>query len=231
MSHSLPVRSTTFGARAFLAFAVVAFVVVVVPTASATVGTLVITANTVLTEDHQGTVIVAADNVTFDCAGHTVSGPGNGYGDIGIVLDGRTGVVVRNCNVTGFDNGLIVVGFSGPSTNNTLMQNTAYGNLSSGFALNRANATTLSGDTSNDTGDNGFGAYQSYQNVFTGNRASNNQKGFAIELATENRFSDNTATGNRQNGFQILGSDRNTLRANNADGNNGSAVTDEHSVE
>src|SRR3954453_22380823 len=126
--------------------AVVAAAVVLVPSAAATTGTLIVTTNTVLTDDHQGSVVVAADNVTLDCAGHTVSGPGNAYGDMGIVLDGRTGVVVKNCRVTGFDNGLIVVGASGPSTNNTLTHNTAYGNLSSGFALNRATTTTLSGN-------------------------------------------------------------------------------------
>src|SRR5438045_7044281 len=131
----------------YLVLLVVLFMAAPGAAAGASTGTLIVTSNTVMTDDHQGTVIIAADNVTLDCAGHTISGPGNGYGDMGIVLDGRTGVVVKNCRVTGFDNGLIVVGFAGPSTDNTLSQNVAYGNSSSGFALNRAAATTLAGNT------------------------------------------------------------------------------------
>jgi hypothetical protein len=38
-------------------------------TASATSGTLVITSNTTLTEDHTGNIVIGADGVTLDCAG------------------------------------------------------------------------------------------------------------------------------------------------------------------
>src|SRR6266496_1058476 len=50
------VRPSKFAARAFLAFAVFAFVVAFVPTASGTSGGLYLTSDTTLTEDHYGTI-------------------------------------------------------------------------------------------------------------------------------------------------------------------------------
>ena len=35
-----------------------------------------ITTDTVLTEDHIGQVTLTASDITLDCAGHTISGPG-----------------------------------------------------------------------------------------------------------------------------------------------------------
>jgi len=43
--------------------------------AHASSGTMVITTDTTLTEDHQGNILVSANKVTLDCAGHVVSGP------------------------------------------------------------------------------------------------------------------------------------------------------------
>src|SRR5947208_2387617 len=83
--------------------------------------TWVITANTTLTADHQGPVVIGADGITLDCAGHTVSGSGSG---IGIVLTGRTGVIVQNCDVTGFYLGIYLDG----ATNNVLLGNEAASN-------------------------------------------------------------------------------------------------------
>ncbi len=52
-------------------------------------------------------VIILADNITFDCNNSTFTGDGTG---VGILVQGRSGVTVRNCKVHGFDVGLYVVG-------------------------------------------------------------------------------------------------------------------------
>ncbi len=70
----------------------------------ATSGTLTITTNTTLTETHDGNIIIAADNVTLDCAEHLVTGSG-----IGILLQDRQGVTVKNCRVAHFTNGIVLV--------------------------------------------------------------------------------------------------------------------------
>lgn len=47
-----------------------------VPVAANTSGTMYISADTTLTEDHDGRIEIVADNVTLDCAGHLLTGPG-----------------------------------------------------------------------------------------------------------------------------------------------------------
>jgi len=40
--------------------------------ASATTGTWIITTSTTLTEDHQGPVVIGAEQTTLNCSGHTI---------------------------------------------------------------------------------------------------------------------------------------------------------------
>jgi hypothetical protein len=69
---------------------------VLVGSSSATTGGLVITSSTTLSEDHQGNVLIDADGVTLDSAGHLISGRGVAL-DAGIFLGGRANVTVKNC--------------------------------------------------------------------------------------------------------------------------------------
>jgi len=55
-------------------------------------------------EYHQP-VIIMADNITFDCNGSTFIGDKTG---VGILLQRRSGVTIRNCRVRNFDVGLYV---------------------------------------------------------------------------------------------------------------------------
>lgn len=55
-------------------------------------------------EYHQG-VIVMGDNITFDCNGSTFIGDKTG---VGILLQRRAGVTIRNCRVRNFDVGMYV---------------------------------------------------------------------------------------------------------------------------
>ncbi len=65
--------------------------------------------DTTLTADCEGGIIIGltGDNITLDCAGHTVTGPGFGGG---IRVYNRTGVTVQNCTVTNFDTGFDIGG-------------------------------------------------------------------------------------------------------------------------
>ncbi len=76
--------------RAIVFFALILAALGLAPAAGAdTSGTLVITTNTKLGANHDGNIIIAADNVTLDCAGHTVTGAGVGYG---ILIQDQVGV-------------------------------------------------------------------------------------------------------------------------------------------
>ncbi|MBI4786599.1 MAG: right-handed parallel beta-helix repeat-containing protein [Chloroflexi bacterium] len=51
-------------------------------------------------------VIIAADNITLNCSNSSFIGDGIG---VGILIEGRTAVTIRNCKVRGFDVGMYVV--------------------------------------------------------------------------------------------------------------------------
>lgn len=88
-----------------------------------------ITQSTVLTADvgpcPDNGIIVGADNIVLDLAGHRVFGtPGAGDG-AGILLRHRQGVTVRNGTVELFDGGVVILGGSG----NTVMRMNANDNI------------------------------------------------------------------------------------------------------
>ncbi len=60
---------------------------------------------------------VGADDIVLDCDGHHIRGSGAG---VGILLDGRAGVIVRNCHVEDFDDGLRMI----DTTGNRITDNT-----------------------------------------------------------------------------------------------------------
>ena len=182
-----------------------------------TVGTLFINTNTTLTENHNGDIIIGVDGVTLDCAGYTVTGPGDG---LGIFLDNRTGVTVKNCDVTNFSEGIAISGQGG----NTLTGNIARLNSYAGISLGGSDGNTLDGNQAND---NGFGAHATFgfllvgssNNVLTNNSASDNgETNFGLEVdSNDNMLSDNTASGGSR-GFAPVESTGNTFHANTATG-------------
>lgn len=69
--------------------------------------TIILTADTVLTEDVYETIQIDADGITLDCDGHYVYG--NGFGD-GIYVAEKSYVTIKNCNVSDWRNGIYVYG-------------------------------------------------------------------------------------------------------------------------
>src|SRR5262245_20858311 len=97
--------STSFFYRWYTVFVVVLVLAfAVTPTALASSGTMLVSTNTTLTEDHYGNVLVTNSNVTLDCAGHVVFGPGVPGFNGGINVDvGLDRVTVKRCGVTAFN--------------------------------------------------------------------------------------------------------------------------------
>ena len=90
---------------------------------------LVVTQDTKLTGDvgpcpGHG-IVVAADNITLDLGGFTVFGSQTPMEQAGVLLDGVTGVTVKNGTVTGFDAGVAIEGGGG----NTVTGITATNNV------------------------------------------------------------------------------------------------------
>jgi len=191
--------------------------------------TLTITRDTTLTKDYfNTTIVIAADDITLDGDGHTISGPGKwvGIGDpdidpdeqptnktIGILLEGRTGVTVKNCHVTGFGTGFLLNGSDG----NTLQGNTANNNRG-GFDLGDSDGNTLEANTATNNRMTGFDLFESHGNSFEANTATNNAFGFMIFESSWNSFEANTAN-NNEYGFTPTDSADNTFRDNTANSN------------
>ena len=194
----------------------VALLVMLALTASvapaSTTGTLEITTNTTLTEDHYGEIVIGADNITLDCAGHSVTKI-DGY-DLGVKIKSYTGVTVKNCTVSGFDGGGFVVYTSG----NKLVNNTATANPGPGFQIQSASGNTLVGNKADNNNHGGFKLNNAFLNVLRGNSASGNvPNGFGLlDGSSNNLLTGNSATANDQSGFYISGGSDNTLRANSA---------------
>jgi len=185
--------------------------------------TLTITTDTTLTEDYFGQIIIEADGVTLDGDGHMIIGPSPGiyihdpnikWGvTIGILLEGRTGVTVKNCRVTGFATGFYLY----DSDENTLQGNTANDNAHDGFVLALSSNNTLLNNTANGNGDGdvtGFVLERSFGNTLQGNTANDNWRGFSLEECDGNIFEANTAKGNTESAFMVWGSS-NTFFHNN----------------
>jgi parallel beta-helix repeat protein len=213
--------------------------------ATASSGTLTITSSTTLTEDHYGNIVIDADNVTLDCAGHTVFGPGDSGFSGGInVAGGRAGVIVRQCTVTGFNvNGI----FAGGASDGRYEANVIYGNAAHGMHLDNGSNNVVVGNTSRSSGGIGIVLTRatqsriegntvqgntlwagialfdgSHDNLVANNTALRNGLGFVVEDATSNELRGNTANLNGGSGFLLIrGANNNLLESNTANGNGG----------
>jgi parallel beta-helix repeat protein len=165
--------------------------------AFATTGTMSITANTILTEDHFGKIIISANGVTLDCKNFKVVGTGTGHG---IDIDGRLGVSVKFCHTQNFG-----VGFNLQNSSNTILfKNSSTQNFSTSggfFIKNCHNRIMISRNTS-------------FRNI--------RGRGFAIESSSGVIISKNNAHHNGFRGIQV-GNSSNILLEKNEASNNGSA--------
>jgi len=184
---------------------------------SASSGTLVITQNTTLTEDHIGNISLDADNITLDCAGHTVSGPGVIYLNGGINGYSRTGITVKRCVVTVFQhNGIYVSGSGGRYEGNLL-----YGNQNHGMALDVGSGNVVIQNTSRSNGGIGIVLTSMTDSLVANNTVQDNRwSGIALfGDPSGNTLRSNTSNLNRQKGFWLTDSGENIVESNTAVGN------------
>jgi parallel beta-helix repeat protein len=184
-------------------------------------------------------IIIGADNITLDLNGFTVSGtaaPGEGAG---ILLDGRSGVSVRNVQVTLFDAGVVIAGGSRNTVNRILAQDnignrtTDYGD---GIALFSSSNNTIMGNVVRHNGlYDGIGLVgNSDNNLIDSNAVQDNNvqstptlvddMGIRVEGpgAGGNTVRNNSVTGNGLDGiivFPFAGNTGNTVQRNVTRGN------------
>jgi parallel beta-helix repeat protein len=213
------------------------------PSSASALVALVVTSDTTLAADYYGSIVIDADNVTLDCAGWRVIGANDSDG---IVIDGHSGVAVRNCVVQQFVYGIVVRsssaglleynevrwnGLSGidvtGSVDVTVRQNTMHENgFDAGYSgidvEYGSSNVVVSGNTSWGNAGNGFYTYRSSNLLFDNNDAFSNSQGFDLDLeVTDSTFSNNRAMNNGGNGVTSVTSDDNRFIANDVSGNGG----------
>ncbi len=191
-------------------------------TAGATSGTLYVSSNTTLGEDHHGQIVVSADNVTLNCGGYAVLGPG----PTGIWVNGRSHVTVRNCLVSGFGSGIILQ----QSPSSLVTGNTVTDNGGVGIGSYSLTGSTFSNNTASRNAmgfyvtPTGVAGQLSADNTLAGNTASGNSMyGFALIDLQDSDVVANTASDNAWDGFAAwswkTGVFADTFVANRSDGN------------
>ena len=172
-----------------------------------TTGLLIITKDTNLKAEHDGKIRIDTDGITLNCTSHNVTGDGTG---IGINLAGRTGVTVKNCNVTEFGWGFFLQG----SRDNILRHNSANENQY-GFVLRfGAISNTLHQNEANENGSTGFFLWtNTKENQLINNSAKRNgEYGYYLIAASENTLKGNTSENNPRRGFNLHTSSDNNLK-------------------
>jgi parallel beta-helix repeat protein len=206
---------------------------------SASSGTLTITTSTTLHADHHGTVFIAGDNVTLDCAGHRISSSDEAA-PVGIVIDWSTGVTVKHCVVSGFaDNGIYAAGGAdlrlegnvitgngshgahlNAMSGGVVVENTARDNAGIGFVLTASPGTRIEGNTAQRNSRAGVALLEGTSDVTVANNTViGSLRGLEVEAAANSTLRGNTATGN-ETGVLVMDASPGSLIADNVASNN-----------
>jgi parallel beta-helix repeat protein len=188
----------------------VAFVttLLVLPAVPATASTdpWVMTEDTKLTEDHFGPIVVGADGITLNCAGHSVIS--QAWDFWGIDLENRSDVTIKNCQLGGFNTAIVLRG----SHNNVLSRNSVGGNAT-GIHLGDSHHNVLSHNLADGARFEGFVLVGSDDNVVRGNTAQGSGRGFFIG-GDNNLLVDNASEHTHNGGGFTVGGTGNRLHRN-----------------
>jgi parallel beta-helix repeat protein len=176
--------------------------------ASAYVPISEINVDTTLTADHPGGIAFKADNVTLDCGGYSIIEDHVSDEGVGILMEGLTGLTVKNCRVIGFMHGVHLSQVSESVVKNTTIEAPAESYPTSSEDSNEVYGFYI-----------GQGGFPSHHNVFEGNTVSGAEHGFWITGSHHNTFDGNTATGNSGVGMVLFSADSNIIKNNTASGN------------
>jgi len=206
-----------------------------------------ITENTILYNDVANCsgngIVIGSDNITLDCAGHTISGVGlitiNAFGvKNGNAFGGEHGydnVIIKNCNIFNFTMGVSLFDVQNSTvTGNNISYNHCYGKIKCssagwGIVIDTLHNSTISDNFLSKNYQSGISMGHSNGNLISNNTVLFSSNGWAgIDLSTDNFFntiSGNTITGN-SGGLKIYnccgatGGANNTISNNNFDANN-----------
>ena len=139
-------------------------------------------------------ILVLRDDIVIDGAGHTVQGAETTF-SMGISLNGRSGITIRNLVITAFDYGIFLY----QSSNNKIIGSDITTNYYGIWLLiSSGNNITANEATANSAF--GIGLYSSSNNDIQGNNVTYNGNGIGLDSTSSNNniFHNNFETNNFQ---------------------------------
>lgn len=159
----------------------------------------VITQDTTLTANFTGNILIAADDVTLNCDGYSISPAVYPSEGAGICLEGWDRASIQSCQVQGFPTGIMLK----RSSDSSLMENTTSDNQH-GYDLREAPGIFATENSANYNSGWGFRFLNSERATITNNIASqNNSSGFYLRRSPQSTVTGNTASDNRGNGIRV----------------------------
>jgi parallel beta-helix repeat protein len=146
---------------------------------------------------------VTTDNVTIDCAGHSITGDG-GTNDWGIHSLANS-TTITNCILQQFYNSVRLES----SNNHTVTNNKIFNNSLVGIMVASSNNNNIVNNDVNSSGD-GIRLSNSESNLITSNNLTNNTKGIFLSGSSNNTLTENIIN-NNSNGISLSASSNNTL--------------------
>ncbi len=168
------------------------------------------TSTCTLTQDLTESVEITANGTTLDCNNHSITGSESG---LGINLIYKRDIVVEECNVTNFSEGIRLWG----SHSNTLSNNMINSNVWDGIDLYGSDNNTISDNIIPDNFD-GISLDLSDNNIISGNTTtlqSFHHVGIDLSRSHNNTLISNTLANNGYYGISLGFSSGNTLIDNN----------------
>ena len=185
-------------------------------------------------------LIVAASNITLDLNGFTISGGPAGEAGPGILLDGTTGVTVKNGTVTQFDAGVSIEGGSGNTVTamKVLDNRSNFGDYGDGIIMFQSNSNKITNNQVRNNGPyDGIGVLRGAFNVIDSNQITDNNQsttntaGIRLENLGFSASNDNIVTNNLVSnsgtfGIQVFaGGSRNQIKFNQSVNNTLDGIT------
>jgi large repetitive protein len=174
-------------------------------------------------------LVIGADNITVDLAGHSISGV-NAAGSEGIANDGHPGVLIKNGTIENFFlNGVGLRGAPRSTVSNLTIRKIGAGGVegdaSAGVLVRESPNTVVTANTvTNDVSafqSDGVDVLFSARTTVSGNRIANNAwNGMVVLESPESRVIGNALDGNQNQGTEVNFGSGGTLLAGNHASNN-----------
>lgn len=176
-----------------------------------------ITNDTTLTADlncPSTALVITADNVTLDCAGYNITGPGLAYSKyegMGIYTS-HSNVTIENCNINGFDKG---IDLEVQADNNTITNNNVSSNWEGIYLDTNSINNSIVDNNVNSNGYLGIGLYTGLNNIVSDNDIGSNGYGIWLQYySNNNTLIDNNISSSFQYGIYLTSSANNTIYNN-----------------